>query len=47
MNRIPLSQDTIIKEFLQRLRQHLGDGLKEVIGKNVYCLLYTSDAADE
>ena len=29
-------QDIIIKEFLQRLRQHLGDGLKEVIGKNVY-----------
>jgi len=31
MNRIPLYQDTIIKEFLQRLRQHLGDRLKEVI----------------
>jgi len=31
-----IQQDTIIKEFLQRLRQHLGDGLKEVIGKNVY-----------
>ena len=24
-------QDTIIEEFLQRLRQHLGDRLKEVI----------------
>ena len=31
MNRIPLYQDTIIKEFLQKLRQHLGDRLKEVI----------------
>ena len=36
MNRIPLYQDSIIEEFLQRLRQHLGDRLKEVIGKNVY-----------
>jgi len=36
MNRSLFYQDTIIKEFLQRLRQHLGDGLKEVIGKNVY-----------
>jgi len=36
MNKTLFYQDTIIKEFLQRLRQHLGDRLKEVIGKNVY-----------